>query len=93
MTSEAQVQGKFLSQATLQLRQKVWPLYPDEVKMKHIYSCCFGEVRAPHAILLLNHAVYVKESHSVLACYFNILLGLFFFYFQSLIEIQTHLSK
>ena len=86
MTSEAQVQGKFLNQATLQLRGKVWPLCPDEVQMKHIYACSFGEAIAPHFILLLNHAVYVKGSHSVL-------LGLLFFNFQSLLEIQTHLSK
>jgi len=82
MTSEAQVQGKFLNQATLQLRGKVWPLYLDEVQMKHTYSCSFGEARGPHVILLLNHAVSVKESHSVLVCYFNILLGLFFFLFS-----------
>lgn len=83
MTSEAQVQGKFLNQATLQLRGKVWPLYLDEVQMKHTYSCSFGEARGPHVILLLNHAVSVKESHSVLVCYFNILLGLFFFFIFS----------
>lgn len=64
MSSKAEAQAKFLCQAKLQLEGKAWSLKPDEAQMKHTYFCHFGEAKAPRVMLLLNHDVYTKESHS-----------------------------
>lgn len=36
MTSEAEVQPKFLCQGQLQLEGKAWPLNPDKAQMKYL---------------------------------------------------------